>query len=104
MKHLCTSCYLKGKKDYMLEACQFAVTKATDFYEMYASQGRWTRCVHCMEEARFRVGFCEAMSLAQLGELGGGETLSAGEWELRCGPIFGCSVLVVRPPQLVATM
>ena len=36
----------------MLEACQFAVTKAMDFYDMYASQGRWTRCVHCMEEAR----------------------------------------------------
>ena len=52
IRHLCTSSYQKGKQDYMLEACQFLVTKATKFYERYASQGRWTRCVHCMEEAR----------------------------------------------------
>ena len=81
----------------MLEACQFLVTKATEFYERYASQGRWTMYVHCMEEARFRGRFCEAMGLLQLGvliwqptrsicidpggwcyELGGGKTLSVG--------------------------
>ena len=49
MKHLCTCCYLKGNKDYMLDAYHFAISKATDFYEMYASPGRWTRCMHCME-------------------------------------------------------
>ena len=38
MKHLCTCCYLKGKKDYMLDAYQLAISKATDFYDKYASQ------------------------------------------------------------------
>ena len=52
MKHLCTYSYLKGNKDYMLDAYHFAVAKATDLYNMYASQGRWTMCVHGVEEAR----------------------------------------------------
>ena len=33
-------------------------------------------------------------------ELGDGRRLSVGEWESRCGPIFGRSILVVRPPRL----
>ena len=32
-------------------------------------------------------------------ELGDGRGLSVGEWESRCGPIFGRSILVVNPPQ-----
>ena len=32
-------------------------------------------------------------------DLGDGEQLSVGEWESQCGPIFGRSVLVVRPPR-----
>ena len=81
----------------MLEAYQCLVAKATRFYKMYAFQRRWTKSMHCMEEARFRGRFCEAMGLVQLDvliwpptrsicmdpggsfyELGGGESLSVG--------------------------
>ena len=54
MKHPCTGCYLNGNKDNLLDAYHFAVCKATDFYDMYVSQGRWTRWVHGMEEARIK--------------------------------------------------
>ena len=49
-KHLCACCYLKGKKDYMLDARDFGVKAAADFYEKYVSQGRWTRCLDCARE------------------------------------------------------
>ena len=52
MKHPCTYSCLKGHKYYMLNGLHFAVAKATDLYNMHASQGGWTRCVHCVEEAR----------------------------------------------------
>ena len=35
----------------MLDACDFGISKASEFYEKYVSQGRWTRCLHCMREA-----------------------------------------------------
>ena len=31
-------------------------------------------------------------------DLGVGDALSVGEWGSRCGPIFGRSVVVLRPP------
>ena len=35
----------------MLDARDFGVKAASDFYEKYVSQGRWTRCLDCMREA-----------------------------------------------------
>ena len=46
-KHLCTSCYLKGKEDYMLPAKAFGMKQRQDYYPMYVSQGAWTRCLQC---------------------------------------------------------
>ena len=50
-KHICACCYLKGNEEYMLDARDFGVKVAGDFYEKYVSQGRWTRCLDCMREA-----------------------------------------------------
>ena len=50
-KHICACCYLKGNEEYMLDARDFGVRFAGDFYEKYVSQGRWTRCLECMREA-----------------------------------------------------
>ena len=46
-KHLCTSCYLKGKEDYMLPAKAFGIKQRQDYYPMYVTQGAWTRCLQC---------------------------------------------------------
>ena len=35
----------------MLDARDFGVKSARDFYSKYVSQGRWTRCLDCMREA-----------------------------------------------------
>ena len=50
-KHICACCYFKGEPEYMLDARDFGVKAAGDFYEKYVSQGRWTRCLECMREA-----------------------------------------------------
>ena len=50
-KHMCTSCYLKKKSEYMFEAKRFGVTKPSEFYAVYLAQGRWTRCLSCKEES-----------------------------------------------------
>ena len=42
-KYVCVCCYLKGNEEYMLDARDFGVKVAGDFYEKYVSQGRWTR-------------------------------------------------------------
>ena len=49
--HLCACCYLKRKATYMHPAKAFGVHKATDFYQMYLSQGSWSRCLQCQQEA-----------------------------------------------------
>ena len=49
-KHICACCYLKGNEEYMLDARDFGVRFAGDFYEKYVSQGRWTRCLDCARE------------------------------------------------------
>ena len=49
-KHMCTCCYLKGKKTWMHDARDFGVKAATEFYEKYVSQGQWTICLNCIRE------------------------------------------------------
>ena len=49
-KHLCACCYLKGKAEYMLDARDFGVKVAGDFYDKYISQGSWTKCLDCLRE------------------------------------------------------
>ena len=49
LKHICASCYLQGKKKYMLDAASFGVQKVDDFYPKYVSQGMWTRCLDCQK-------------------------------------------------------
>ena len=49
IKHICASCYLQGKKQYMLDAASFGVQNADDFYPKYVSQGGWTRCLDCQK-------------------------------------------------------
>ena len=51
-KHLCVSCYLKQKTTYMLNAADFGITDASTFHEKYTAQGRWTRCLHCIDDAK----------------------------------------------------
>ena len=41
-KHLCASCYSKGKEEWMLCAIDFGVQSGCDFYEKVRSQGQWT--------------------------------------------------------------
>ena len=55
MKHLCASCYLRGKGEYMLNAKDFGVTSADDYYSKYVSQGAWTRCLQCQEQCGVKV-------------------------------------------------
>ena len=50
-KHLCTSCYLKGKEDYMLPVQAFGIKQRQDYYPIYVNQGAWTRCLQCQQEA-----------------------------------------------------
>lgn len=50
-KHLCTSCYLQGINCYMLVASQFGMKEASDFYPMYVSQGRWSRCLQYQQNS-----------------------------------------------------
>ena len=49
--HLCTSCYLLGKENYMLPLKQFGVKKAGDFFRLYVSQGQWTMCLQCQQRS-----------------------------------------------------
>ena len=35
----------------MLDARNFGVKTADEFYKKYVSQGRWTRCLECMHKA-----------------------------------------------------
>ena len=55
MKHLCASCYLQGKGEYMLNAKNFGVTSADDYYSKYVSQGAWTRCLQCQKQSGVKV-------------------------------------------------
>ena len=48
---MCACCYLEGRQEYMLDARDFGVKTTGDFYEKYASQGRWARCLDCMRKA-----------------------------------------------------
>ncbi len=50
-KHLCASCYLRGKEEYMFPAKNFGVDKADEFYAKYVAQGCWTRCLQCQKKA-----------------------------------------------------
>lgn len=54
-KHVCTSCYLKGKAEYMLNASQFGVTKPCAFYDLYVAQGKWVRCLQCQKQSGVEV-------------------------------------------------
>ena len=51
MNHLCTSCYLKGKPDFILSADKFGMKKPSDFFRLYISQGRWVRCLQCQKDS-----------------------------------------------------
>ena len=51
-KHLCASCYLKGKTDWMHSAIDFGVQDGCDLYEKVGSQGQWTRCLSCMNDVQ----------------------------------------------------
>ena len=51
-KHLCASCYLKGEQEWMLSALDFGVKHGRDFYDKLISQGQWTRCLSCMNDAK----------------------------------------------------
>ena len=48
--HLCTSCYLLGKENYMLPLKQFGVKKQAIF-RLYVSQGQWTMCMQCQQRS-----------------------------------------------------
>ena len=47
---MCTCCYLKGKKTWMLDARDFGVKAASEFHEKYVSQGQWTIFLDCIRE------------------------------------------------------
>ena len=51
-KHLCVSCYFKGKTTYILNAADFGITDSNSFHEKYTAQGRWTRCIQCMNDVK----------------------------------------------------
>ena len=50
-KLICVSCYLRGKKGYMMQASAFGVTRTEEFYAKYVAQGCWARCLQCQKEA-----------------------------------------------------
>ena len=60
-KHLCTCCYLQGKKEYMLDAKAFGIKSRQDYFPMYLNQGAWTRCLECREVAG--VSFSETQTV-----------------------------------------
>ena len=39
----------------MLVASHFGVKKASDFYAMYVSQGRWSRCLQCQQNSGVQI-------------------------------------------------
>lgn len=49
--HLCTSCYLLGKENYMPPLQQFGVNKAEDVFRLYVSQGQWTMCMQSQQRS-----------------------------------------------------
>lgn len=50
-KLLSVSCYLRGKREYMMLASSFGMTKPQELYAEYVAQGCWTRCLQCQKEA-----------------------------------------------------
>ena len=39
-----------AREDYMLDARDFGVRVAGDFYDKYISQGSWTKCLDCLRK------------------------------------------------------
>jgi hypothetical protein len=55
-KYRCTSCYLRGAKEYSHPVQTIGVHSRNDLYAKYISQGVWTRCLECQKLVGLKTG------------------------------------------------